>query len=186
MVRPAGGSIHRLCQVEAGFNRLDTPERPTGKTGRVFGRAGVAYRRLHCHLVWATHLRRPLITPLLEPLIRGAILGKARDLGVVVHSIGGIEDHIHVVASIPPRLAVAECVKQLKGVSSHYANHQPSQPGDFGWQDGYGAISFGEKSLPDVMLYVRGQKEHHAAGSVRCRFEQIACDEDGVAIVPDR
>lgn len=34
-------------------------------------------------------------------------------------------DRVHVVASIPPKLAVAECVQSLKGGSSYHLNRMP-------------------------------------------------------------
>ena len=145
----------------------------------------MAYWRLYYHLVWVTHQRRPLMTPCLEPQIYGVILSKARELGVVVHAIGNVADHIHIVASIPPRIAVTECIKQFKGISSHYVNHQPNAAGDFGWQDGYGALTFGERSLPDVLGYVRGQKQHHASQALRLAFERTTIEDDGVVVVPD-
>ena len=144
----------------------------------------MAYWRLHYHLIWATRQRLPLISPALELQIYAVILNKARELGVIVHALGGIEDHIHVVVSIPPRISVADCVKHFKGASSYYVNHQPGAPGDYAWQDGYGALTFGERSLPDVITYVRNQKEHHHQQSVRPLYERMTAEEDGVAVVP--
>ena len=145
----------------------------------------MAYWRLHYHLIWATHQRLPLITPPLEPHIYGVILNKAKELGIVVHAIGNVEDHIHVVVSIPPRVAVADCIKHFKGASSYYVNHQADARRDFAWQDGYGALTFGDRSLADVIGYVRGQKEHHRARTARPMYERISADEDGVIVVAE-
>ncbi len=112
----------------------------------------MSYWRLHYHLVWATYQRAPLLDESLERQVYGTILGKAKELGVIIHAIGNIEDHIHVAASIPPKLAVADCIKHFKGASSHYANHQPGASGGFGWQDGYGALTFGERTMQDVVI----------------------------------
>ncbi len=121
----------------------------------------MAYWRLHYHLVWAAYQRAPLLTKQLEREIYGAVLGKAAEIGVIAHAIGGVEDHIHVVVSIPPNIAVADCIRLFKGVSTHHVSHRPEAAGNFGWQDGYGALSFGEATMPDVVAYVRNQKEHH-------------------------
>jgi REP element-mobilizing transposase RayT len=143
----------------------------------------MAYWRLHYHLIWATHQRLPLITPPLEHQIYGVILNKAKEMGIVVHAIGNVEDHIHVVVSIPPKVAVADCIKHFKGASSYYVNHQPGAVGDFAWQDGYGALTFGERSLVDVIAYVRGQKEHHSQQTARPFYERMTAEEDGVVVV---
>jgi putative transposase len=144
----------------------------------------VAFWRLHFHLIWATHQRMPLISPDLESQICGVILNKAGELGVIIHAIGCVADHIHVAASIPPRLSVADCIKHFKGASSYHVNHQLGAPGGFAWQEGYGALTFGERSLPDVIAYVREQKEHHGRQSVRPLYERVASEEDGVVVAP--
>ena len=141
--------------------------------------------RLHYHLVWATYQRAPLLDESLERQVYGTILGKAKELGVIIHAIGNIEDHIHVAASIPPKLAVADCVKHFKGASSHYVNHQPGASGGFGWQDGYGALTFGDRAMEDVVAYVRNQKEHHRQKTTRAPFERMTEEDDGVRVAAE-
>jgi putative transposase len=143
----------------------------------------MAYWRLHYHLIWATHQRLPLITPTVERQIYGVILNKAKELGIIVHAIGSVADHIHVVVSIPPKIAVADCIKHFKGAISHYVNHQPGAAGDFAWQDGYGALTLGERSLAEVSAYVRGQKEHHSQQTAHPLYERMTAEEDGVVVV---
>jgi REP-associated tyrosine transposase len=124
----------------------------------------MAYWRLHYHFVWATALRQPLITADIARVIEQALCRKARELGVTIHQLGGIEDHIHMVASIPPRAAVAGCLQQFKGASSHAANSSLHRAPRFRWQDGYGALTLGQGSLAVVIEYVKHQREHHTAG----------------------
>lgn len=140
------------------------------------------YWRLHYHLVWATYRRLPLITETVEPQLYGTILGKAKELGVIVHAIGNTEDHVHVAVSIPPKLAVAECVKHFKGASARYINRQNPQD-HFGWEKGYGALTFGDRAMEDVVAYVRNQKEHHSRNTTRASFERMTEEEDGVQTV---
>ena len=145
----------------------------------------MSYWRLHYHIVWSTYQRAPLLTEAMERPIYGTILGKAKELGITVHAIGNVEDHLHVAVSIPPKIAVSDCVKHFKGASSHYVNHLPGASGDFGWQDGYGALTFGTRAMPDVLSYVRNQKEHHRQQTTRAPFERMTEESDGVQIVPD-
>ncbi len=143
----------------------------------------MAYWRLHYHLVWATYQRLPFLTESLERQVYGTILGKAKELSIIVHAIGGIQDHIHVVASIPPKISVADCVRHFKGASSHYVNHQPNAEGNFAWQQGYGALTFGDRAMEDVVAYVRNQKEHHQQNTTRASFERMTEEDDGVEIL---
>lgn len=132
----------------------------------------MAYWRLHYHLIWSTFQRLPLLDAHRTPPVYRAIQSRATRLGVFIHQIGGIEDHVHVVTSIPPRLAVAECIGQFKGASSHTANAISTDGTAFRWESGYGALSVSERALPMVIRYVANQREHHARGSVIADLER--------------
>ena len=115
--------------------------------------------RLFYHLVWSTDGRRPLINPSIEAAAHRELRGIADRCGILVHAIGGIEDHIHVVVSIPPKLPVADAVQRLKGSSSHALR---AEFGDtFKWQNEYSVDSFSERHLPTVIAYVKNQRQHH-------------------------
>ncbi len=143
----------------------------------------MSYWRLHYHLVWATYQGLPLITESLERQIYGTILGKAKELGVIVHAIGNVQDHMHVAVSIPPKLAVADCIKHFKGASSRYVNVQSNTDARFSWQEGYGALTFGDRAMSDVVAYVKNQKQHHHEETARPAFERMSEEDDGVRIV---
>ncbi len=129
--------------------------------------------RLYYHIVWATYKREPLITPEIERDLYGYLIGKSVSQEAIVHAVNGIQDHVHVVVSIPPKVAVATFVGLLKGSSSHHINHEPGASGNFGWQDEYGVASFGEGYLARAVEYVQRQKEHHRAGDLWDVFERI-------------
>lgn len=132
----------------------------------------MSYWRTFYHLVWATKQREPLLVARVEAMVYGAILNKAKELGVIIHAIGGIEEHVHIVSTIAPKLAVTEAVRQFKGASSYYVNHQSGAEQKFAWQDGYGVLTLGERSVPDVVRYVKNQRQHHNAGTVLPIFER--------------
>jgi putative transposase len=60
------------------------------------------YWRLFYHIIWGTANREPLIQTEFEAALHNVIAAKAKSLGAFVYAVGGIEDHIHLVASIPP------------------------------------------------------------------------------------
>ena len=138
----------------------------------------MTYWRLHYHLIWATYERQPIITPEREKMFYGVLYKKAEELGLKIHAAGNIEDHAHVVLSIPPVIAVAECVRQIKGASAYAINRMAGSDGQFKWQGGYGALSVGERSLEIVMEYAAKQKEHHRENKLIAVYERIDEDED--------
>jgi putative transposase len=139
----------------------------------------MALWQLYYHFVWATKEREPLIVSDKETAIHNYIVGKADSLKCIIHAINGMSDHIHLIASIPPTIAVAEFVKNIKGSSSHYVNHVlASGSQNFGWQAGYGVFSLGRKQLEYAVTYVQNQKAHHAAGTVFQALEQESESDD--------
>lgn len=117
--------------------------------------------QLYYHLNWATKNRLPLITPKIEPIIYNYLRFKALNLGGHVYALNGIEDHVHMVAHIPPKLSVAKFVGQIKAVTSMRFNKKHKEHPAFFWQTQYAAFSFDKKRLPYIVAYVENQKEHH-------------------------
>ncbi|MFE1746660.1 IS200/IS605 family transposase [Coleofasciculus sp. H7-2] len=139
----------------------------------------MALWRLYYHLVWATKQRQPLISPDRKTKLYDYIIGKADALACIVHAIGGIEDHIHLVVSIPPTLSIADFVKNIKGSSAHYLNHALSaSPNKFGWQEGYGVFSLGGKQLDQAVAYVQNQKAHHLNATTVTSLEEYNHQDD--------
>lgn len=129
------------------------------------------YAELHVHLVWATWDRLPLITAETEPLLYRAIVDAGERIHVEVRAIGGVEDHVHVLARVPPTVPVATLAHQLKGSSSHLV----SARGDsfLKWQGAYGGFSISRWDLRRVERYIRRQKEHHRDGTLSRHLETV-------------
>ena len=140
----------------------------------------MSFWRTYYHLVWATHNRQPLIDAAVEQRLFPYLEKKAAEFQAIVYAVNGIEDHIHLVMAIPPRFAVAEVVKSLKGASTHFLNHS-RPPLEFGWQRGYGVFTLGERQRPAAEAYVRAQKQHHRQGTTNGWLERLEESDDGPA-----
>ena len=137
----------------------------------------MTYWRLFYHIVWATKNREPSISNEAREPLHNAIAAKVGQLGGAVHAVGGTEDHIHVVASVPPTITLSEFVRHLKGGSSHFLNRQLSLPRPFGWQSEYGVLSFDGKLLERMVQYVKDQRQHHQSGTTVSVLEKTAAEE---------
>lgn len=131
------------------------------------------YWQLFYHLVWATKYREPRLTAEAEPVIFKHLRTKACDLEAVVFALNGIEDHVHMVVSIPPKVALATFVGQVKGYTSTQYNQRQGKEEPFFWQAEYAAFSFDRKRLPNYIAYVENQKVHHADGTTIPILERI-------------
>ena len=137
----------------------------------------MTYWRLHYHIIWATHDRELGLSPEREKMFYGVLYKKGEELGLIIHTAGNVEDHVHVVVSIPPKLSVADCVRHLKGASAYAINHMDGSDSKFKWQSGYGALSVGERSLETVMEYAAEQKEHHKNGTMNEYYEKMDIED---------
>ncbi len=131
------------------------------------------YWKLYYHFIWATKRRESLILAEFEADLHSIIAKKGIDLGCIVHAIGGVEDHIHLAVSVPPKIALAKFIGEVKGNSSHFVNHTVHPGYKFYWQEEYGVLSFGEKNLPVIVRYILNQKKHHAANNLKDTLEKI-------------
>ncbi|MFH7028125.1 MAG: IS200/IS605 family transposase [Heteroscytonema crispum UTEX LB 1556] len=140
----------------------------------------MALWRLYYHLVWATKERQSLIKLELETPLYGYIIGKADSKSCIVHAIGGMEDHIHIVVSIPPNISIADFVKNIKGSSAHQMNHTLSTANSnkFVWQEGYGVFSLGRKQLDQAVAYVQNHKTHHLQQTAIAYLEKVKNQDD--------
>jgi putative transposase len=121
--------------------------------------------RLFYHLVWSTKQREPLIGTHQYQTLQGLIRSAGQNNKSLIHAVGIMSDHVHVVATIPPSLSIAKVVGQLKGHSSRRLNEvlQAETGAHFSWQDEYSVFSFSERALADVIDYVNNQPARHAA-----------------------
>ena len=143
------------------------------------------YCQLYYHFVWTTKLRRPLLTAKIELTIYDYLRAKAVELGGLVYALNGIEDHVHLVGMVPPKLAVATFVGQIKGTSSTRFNKEHPAEDAFFWQREYGVFTFDKKRLPYVVRYVNRQKEHHANRATIPILERTDDDNSQTAVHED-
>jgi REP element-mobilizing transposase RayT len=117
---------------------------------------------VYIHLVFSTKERRPWLQ---DPQLRAALhaqLGEvSRRLECPPVRVGGVEDHVHLVARFGRTITQAEWVKELKRISSRWLKEQSGSLCDFEWQGGYADFSVSQSNLNQVRDYVANQEEHH-------------------------
>jgi len=112
------------------------------------------------HCVFATKLRRILIPSDLKKRVWPYMAGIARQNKFKALAAGGMDDHAHILLSLPTTMNIAKAVQLIKGGSSKWINdHLPSR--SFDWQDGYAAFTIGISQLEDIIRYIDTQEEHH-------------------------
>jgi len=113
------------------------------------------------HCVFSTKGRRPFITKELQARLWPYIGGIARDNRMKALNIGGVEDHVHILASLPSTMAPAKAIQLLKGGSSFWVHQTFPELRHFAWQEGYGAFSLDIALVERTTRYIDSQAEHH-------------------------
>jgi len=119
------------------------------------------YTSLHYHVIFSTKNRVLHFNPEIEQRVWAYLGGIARKHRMTALQVGGGEDHIHALVIAPPTLAPSQIAQFLKGDSSKWIHDEFPALHDFAWQDGYGAFTVSKSHLPEVIRYIRHQREHH-------------------------
>ena len=130
------------------------------------------YTCLYYHVVFSTKNREPWIGQSIQKRVWEYLGGIARKNHIVPIKIGGIDDHIHLVLSIPPTLLVSKAVQLLKGGSSLWF-HKEFHRSTFRWQDGYGAFTVSKSQITAVVRYVEEQREHHRHQTFQDEYQSL-------------
>jgi len=125
---------------------------------------------LHCHLVFSTKNREPLIRPSWSPRLYQYIGGIVRGQSGRLIAAGGMADHVHLLVSMGKTRAVADLVRDVKSNSSGWVHETFANLGGFAWQTGYGAFAVSYSNVGEVKRYIAGQEEHHRVRSFKEEF----------------
>jgi len=118
------------------------------------------YTKLYYHLVFSTKNRQRTITPTIEDDLHKYISGIVRNLNGTCVEINGDQDHVHILAIFPPKIAVSDALRTIKANSSGWIHKEKNLP-VFGWQDGFAAFTVSKSQVESVRQYIRDQKSHH-------------------------
>lgn len=132
------------------------------------------------HCVWSTCERRGLISGELRERLWSYMAAIARDEGMKALQVGGTDNHVHVLLSLPATIAVSHAVQILKSNSSKWARQILPKYSLFAWQEGYAASSVSASALPQVGQYIRRQEEHHRRRTFEEEFRAML-DKHGIA-----
>ena len=119
------------------------------------------YTNLLTHFVFSTKGREPTLEPDLKQRLFPYMGGIVRELDGVALGINGPTDHIHILASLPAKLAPAGFIGTVKANSTGWIHKEFSNRPAFAWQVGYAAFSVSHSQKPNVLDYIASQEEHH-------------------------
>jgi REP element-mobilizing transposase RayT len=141
-----------------------------------------SYINLKYHIVFGTKYRQPWITPDFEADLYAFVSGLIRNRRGRLIAVGGIEDHLHILAGLPQTVTLAAVVKIIKTNTSTFGKEKSGNPA-FGWQEGYAAFSVSESQVPRVRRYIQRQKLHHRTMTYQDEVRTL-CRQHGIQVEP--
>jgi REP-associated tyrosine transposase len=116
---------------------------------------------LKYHVVWCPKYRRAVLVKPVDRRLKELLREKADELGMTIHTLEVMPDHVHLFLESDPTLCVAEIVNRLKGFTSHALREEfpflrsrlPTL-----WSRSYYAGSVGSVSAAVVRKYIQDQK----------------------------
>lgn len=131
------------------------------------------FSQIYIQVVFAVQGRSNLISSNwkddLHKYIAGIIKGKDQKSIIV----NGMPDHIHAFIGLRPAMAISDLVRDIKNNSSNFINDHNWVKGKFGWQDGYGAFSYGHSQIETVYNYILNQEKHHQKKTFKDEYIQF-------------
>ena len=119
------------------------------------------FTNLLSHIVFSTKDRMPLLDAEVKARLFSYMGGIIRELGGKALNINGPTDHVHILASLPAKLAPAEIIGKVKANSSGWVHREFPPRRTFSWQVGYSAFSVSYSQKQTIYDYIANQEEHH-------------------------
>jgi REP element-mobilizing transposase RayT len=131
------------------------------------------YTQIYVHIVFSVKGRNSLIHQSWEEKLYQYITGIIRNKGQKLLAINGMPDHIHILIGMKPDCNLSELVREIKKSSNDFIKENYLTPFNFQWQSGFGAFSYSQSQLDNVIAYIANQKEHHQTKTFKAEYLEL-------------
>lgn len=142
----------------------------------------MSYTNLIYHIVIRTKNSQPTIDVSHERDLYAYIYGFAKAKSCILYRINGMPDHVHILISISPVIAISDFMRDLKTMTSKFLKQARDRfPLFQGWEREYYASSVSLTDKEKVRQYIINQKEHHKRVNFHEELVRL-CRESGINI----
>ena len=142
------------------------------------------YAQIIYHIVFTTKNRERTLGKSKRPELYAFIWEHLKARQCRLHRIGGTEDHVHLLISLHPAMALGALMKEIKTLSDTWVSSRHVYKPFNGWQDGYAAFTHALPERDRLIEHIKDQEELHESITFREEFEQLL-DEAGLTIADD-
>ena len=87
-----------------------------------------------------------------------------------LYRINSMSDHVHLLFTIPPVIALSDFVKAIKASSSKIIKTKEGFENFKSWGEGYAALSYSLRDKDMIVKYIINQQEHHKKVTFRDEY----------------
>ena len=137
----------------------------------------MSYTKSYYHIVFRTYRSERTIEENHERDLYMYVYATCKSNGIRLWRINSMPDHVHILVSIPPNIAVSYFVKNIKQTMGNYLKeHRKDFPMFNGWANGYCSITYCDREREAVINYIKEQKTHHKRVSLADEMQTILRD----------
>jgi REP element-mobilizing transposase RayT len=131
------------------------------------------FTQLFYHIVFSTKERRPQLAEARREELFHYIWGINKRIDCHLHRINAVEDHMHILTSVHPSVALAAYIAKVKTSTTNWIRRNKVFRRWDGWQDGYSAFTLSIAEKDAVTEYIKGQIEHHRKISFLDEYKRL-------------
>lgn len=134
----------------------------------------MSYVTSYFHIVFSTHKRTPSITPSHRADLYRVLAARIKNLKCKALIINGTEDHVHILLTLHPDIALSTLMRDIKSQSSVWMKKSGLFPHFDGWEREYGAFCVSASHKNAVYEYIDIQEEHHKTCLLNLEMRRLA------------
>ena len=133
-----------------------------------------SYRQSIYQLVFGTKYRQKTLTKKADRDRLWAYMAQTlRQMNCLVYDVNGVEDHVHLLFSLHPTVAMSNLIRDVKTSSNKFIKASLDLPKFDRWQRGYGYFTYAPEALPNLKAYVARQEQHHGLVSFEKEYVEM-------------
>ena len=131
----------------------------------------MSYVQLIYHVVIRTKASQPTLSIEHSDKLYRYIWGIVKNKNSLLYRVNGMEEHIHIFFSLHPTISLSDFMRDLKIETSKMLKRTTGFEQFTGWSEGYAALTYSLKDKDMIIRYIKNQREHHKAISLREEYE---------------
>ncbi|KAA6317637.1 hypothetical protein EZS27_032238, partial [termite gut metagenome] len=131
------------------------------------------FSQIYIQVIFAVKNRDALISTTWNIELYKYITGIVQNKEQKMLAINGVPNHIHFLIGMKPSCCLSDLVREIKKSSNAFVKEKRFIKYQFQWQEGFGAFSYSQSALKNVIQYIQGQEEHHKKRSFREEYMEF-------------